>query len=54
MLSFLTAGHVNFTSLANPNTGVTPNQGFEGLTASASGDKLYALLQSETEEPQGY
>lgn len=46
-------GHVNFTSLTNPDTGRTPNQGFEGLTASASGDKLYALLQSATIQDGG-
>jgi hypothetical protein len=46
-------GVVNFTSLVNPDTGRTPNQGFEGLTASPSGDKLYALLQSATIQDGG-
>jgi Esterase-like activity of phytase len=39
-------GTVNFNSLVNPDTGRSSNQGLEGLTASASGDKLYALMQS--------
>jgi hypothetical protein len=39
-------GTVNFNSLVNPDTGRAPNQGLEGLTASPSGDKLYALMQS--------
>lgn len=39
-------GTVNFTSIVNPDTGRSANQGLEGLTASPSGDKLYALMQS--------
>jgi hypothetical protein len=39
-------GTVNFNSLVNPDTGRSSNEGLEGLTASASGDKLYALMQS--------
>ncbi|ODN99016.1 hypothetical protein I350_07168 [Cryptococcus amylolentus CBS 6273] len=32
----------------NPDTGRSPNQGFEGLTASSDGKTLYALLQTGT------
>ncbi|WVQ86108.1 hypothetical protein IAT38_008276 [Cryptococcus sp. DSM 104549] len=39
-------GALNFTSEADPGTGRVPNQGFEGLTVSADGNTLYALLQS--------
>jgi hypothetical protein len=39
-------GVIDFTSLRNPDTGRGENKGFEGLTASASGDTLYGMLQS--------
>jgi hypothetical protein len=39
-------GTVNFTSIVNPDSGRSANQGFEGLTASPSGNKLFALMQS--------
>lgn len=39
-------GTVNFTSAVDPESGRSANQGLEALTSSASGDKLYALMQS--------
>ena len=39
-------GTINFTSAGDPNSGRSANQGLEGLTSSASGDKLYGLMQS--------
>ncbi|KAF8887862.1 esterase-like activity of phytase-domain-containing protein [Gymnopilus junonius] len=39
-------GNLNFTSLTNPDTGRSPNQGFEGLTLDADDGILYAMLQS--------
>ncbi|PVF97559.1 hypothetical protein CPB86DRAFT_419569 [Serendipita vermifera] len=46
-------GTLNFTSLADPDTGRSANQGFEGLTASSSGDKVYALMQSALRQDGG-
>lgn len=39
-------GVLNFTSVDDPDSGRSENKGFEGLTCSASGDSLYAMLQS--------
>ncbi|KAL7411305.1 esterase-like activity of phytase-domain-containing protein [Mrakia frigida] len=39
-------GALSFTSDAFPDTGRAPNQGFEGLTASPDGSKLWAVAQS--------
>ncbi|KAG9012829.1 hypothetical protein FRB94_004975 [Tulasnella sp. JGI-2019a] len=38
-------GAVNFTSQVDPDTGRAANAGFESLTASPDGTKLYAMLQ---------
>ncbi|KAG8785342.1 hypothetical protein FRB91_004257 [Serendipita sp. 411] len=46
-------GQLDFTSLVDPVTGRCANQGFEGLTTSASGDKLYAFLQSALKQDGG-
>ncbi|KDQ11358.1 hypothetical protein BOTBODRAFT_189903 [Botryobasidium botryosum FD-172 SS1] len=46
-------GSLNFTSVINPDSGRSPNQGFEGLTSSPSGSTLYALLQSATIQDGG-
>ncbi|KAG8845516.1 hypothetical protein FRB96_002484 [Tulasnella sp. 330] len=39
-------GVVNFTSQVNPDSGRGPNKGFESMTASPKGTKLYAMLQA--------
>ncbi|KAI0777723.1 esterase-like activity of phytase-domain-containing protein [Trametes elegans] len=44
---------LNFTSATDPDTGRSANQGFEGLTLDASGQTLYALLQSATIQDGG-
>ncbi|KAF8326354.1 esterase-like activity of phytase-domain-containing protein [Cantharellus anzutake] len=49
----LIGGSLNFTSAINPDTGRTPNQGFEGLTISPNGRYLYAMLQSATIQDGG-
>lgn len=46
-------GALNFTSETQPTTGRSGNQGFEGLTASADGRMLWALLQSATVQDGG-
>ncbi|KIO19897.1 hypothetical protein M407DRAFT_221933 [Tulasnella calospora MUT 4182] len=46
-------GAVNFTSEVDPDSGRAPNQGFEGLTVSPDGHKLYAMLQSSTMQDGG-
>jgi len=46
-------GTTNFTASINPTTGRSANQGFEGLTTSPSGDKLYVLLQSAAMQDGG-
>ncbi|CAG7852304.1 Uncharacterized secreted protein ARB_04696 Flags: Precursor [Serendipita indica DSM 11827] len=46
-------GSLNFTSIRDPDTGRSANQGFEGLTTSASGDKVYALMQSALRQDGG-
>ncbi|TBU59301.1 esterase-like activity of phytase-domain-containing protein [Dichomitus squalens] len=49
----LVKGELNFTSDSDPDTGRAGNQGFEGLTVSADGHTLYALLQSATIQDGG-
>ncbi|KAM5537133.1 hypothetical protein V8D89_009279 [Ganoderma adspersum] len=46
-------GKLNFTSDTDPDTGRAGNQGFEGLTISADGNTLFALLQSATIQDGG-
>ncbi|KAF8193399.1 esterase-like activity of phytase-domain-containing protein [Pholiota molesta] len=46
-------GALNFTSLANPATGRSPNQGFESLTYDDDTETLYAMLQSATIQDGG-
>ncbi|KAA1472587.1 hypothetical protein DENSPDRAFT_859545 [Dentipellis sp. KUC8613] len=46
-------GKLNFTGDTDPDTGRAGNQGFEGLTVSADGATLYALLQSATIQDGG-
>ncbi|KAI1798159.1 esterase-like activity of phytase-domain-containing protein [Ganoderma leucocontextum] len=46
-------GQLNFTSDTDPDTGRSGNQGFEGLTLSADGNTIYALLQSATIQDGG-
>ncbi|KAI0266403.1 esterase-like activity of phytase-domain-containing protein [Gloeopeniophorella convolvens] len=46
-------GNLDFTSDDDPDTGRAGNQGFEGLTVSADGKTLYALLQSATIQDGG-
>jgi hypothetical protein len=48
-----TDGRLNYTSETQPTTGRSGNQGFEGLTASADGKMLWALLQSATVQDGG-
>ncbi|PWY98451.1 hypothetical protein BCV70DRAFT_164572 [Testicularia cyperi] len=38
-------GRVNFTSQATPDSGRSPNGGFEGLAVSFDGNRLFAALQ---------
>ncbi|KAJ3503097.1 hypothetical protein NLJ89_g8585 [Agrocybe chaxingu] len=47
------SGNFNFTSAANPATGRSPNQGFEGLTLDPITNTLYAMLQSATIQDGG-
>ncbi|CAA7270994.1 unnamed protein product [Cyclocybe aegerita] len=46
-------GNFNFTSAADPVTGRSPNQGFEGLTFDPSTNTLFAMLQSATIQDGG-
>jgi hypothetical protein len=46
-------GKLNFTSVANPTTGRSPNQGFEGLTYDEATRTLYAMLQTATIQDGG-
>ncbi|KAF9483227.1 hypothetical protein BDN70DRAFT_874104 [Pholiota conissans] len=47
------SGALNFTSLSNPATGRSPNQGFESLTFDEETQTLYAMLQSATIQDGG-
>ncbi|PPQ92636.1 hypothetical protein CVT25_007715 [Psilocybe cyanescens] len=47
------SGALNFTSVVNPTTGRSPNQGFEGLTFDDSTNTLYSMLQSATIQDGG-
>ncbi|KZT41771.1 hypothetical protein SISSUDRAFT_1069692 [Sistotremastrum suecicum HHB10207 ss-3] len=49
----LNNGSLNFTEAVDPQTGRAGNKGFEGLTISPTGDKLFALLQSATVQDGG-
>ncbi|KAH9919965.1 esterase-like activity of phytase-domain-containing protein [Epithele typhae] len=46
-------GQIDFTSVDDPDTGRSGNQGFEGLTADPTGNTLYAMLQSATMQDGG-
>ncbi|KIO17674.1 hypothetical protein M407DRAFT_84740 [Tulasnella calospora MUT 4182] len=46
-------GAINFSGEIDPDSGRASNQGFEGLTASPDGHKLYAMLQSATMQDGG-
>ncbi|KAI0070561.1 hypothetical protein K474DRAFT_767559 [Panus rudis PR-1116 ss-1] len=46
-------GELNFTAEVIPDTGRSPNQGFEGLTLDDTGNTLYVLLQSATVQDGG-
>ncbi|KAJ1040217.1 hypothetical protein NDA11_001025 [Ustilago hordei] len=46
-------GQYNFTSKANPDSGRSPNAGFEGMTVSWDGHTLFAVLQAATTQDGG-
>jgi len=47
------SGGLNFTSASNPTTGLSPNQGFEGLPFDVNTHTLYVMLQSATIQDGG-
>lgn len=46
-------GKYNFTSKTTPDSGRSPNAGFEGMTVSWDGNQLFAVLQSATVQDGG-